>query len=168
MINENGFKIGDKQLSLMRWRFQQACKQRGKRVKYYEPIDIQPNLWNEWSLKSDKYKEAIDTCVMYHEHVKQWTMKKFGRVNEIESGHPIIEVPYDIPIIHGGIFLIPSGINGVEHKPYRVAWIANVDTDPIHFTAELAPIFTGEEIERQATDGKVELYNQLIKSEDDD
>lgn len=161
--------IGEKTLKLKRGQFLSACKARGRNVRYYEPLDpYQPTLWNEWHEGHEKFKEAEGTRVLWHEHLDEWTLKRMGMIQTLNTGHPIVECPYSLRVLQGGIFTVQSGINKEEWIPYRVALMKTVDENVISITAELAPIMPGENIQRPAQKGKKDFYTQVVDAEDED
>lgn len=161
--------IGEKTLKLKRNEFLKACKVRGRAVRYYEPLDpYQPTLWNEWHEGHEKFKEAVETRVLWHEHLNEWTLKRIGMIQALNTDHPIVECPYSLQVLQGGVFTVQSGINKDEWLPYRVALLKTVDENVISITAELAPILKGETIQRPATEGKKDFYTHITDTEGED
>lgn len=151
--------IGDKTLQLKRNEFLRACKARGRAVKYYEPLDdYQPTLWNEWHEGHERFKEGVETKVLWHEHLNEWTLKRIGMIQALGTGNPVVECPYSLGVKQGGVFMVQSGLNKDEWIPYRVALMRTIGENVISITAELAMIIQGEEIQRPATEEKKEFY----------
>src|SRR5690554_6767377 len=88
--------IGKKTLKLKRDEFLKACNVRGRNVRYYEPLDpYQPTLWNEWHEGHERYKEAVVTKVLWHEHLNKWTLKRIGMVQVLGTDHPFATLGFN-------------------------------------------------------------------------
>lgn len=132
------------------------------------PKNKQADMYNEWYDENfDQFEPYEEVDVLPHEYLNEWTLKKIGRAVPLESGHWILEVPWDTEVCHGAVVEMPSGINECEYMPYRVAWIQNIPKYPISYAVEIAPIYKSERIERPATEGKKELFTQLQRNEED-
>jgi hypothetical protein len=156
-------EIGQKTLDLKRNEFKRACNFRGRVARYYKPLDEYNNtLWNEWHHGHKLFKDPIETRILWHEHLNEWTLKRLGMIQVLNTDHAIIECPHMIEVVQGGVFTVRSGINKDEWLPYRVALLRTVDENVISITAELAPIYKGTE-----TDGNRDTFFSACARDDD-
>lgn len=124
------------------------------------------NGYGEW----DTYFEApVAVGCIFEEHPNQWTMKKLGWDAELDKDKSVIHVAYDVPGLQaGGLFVVPSGIDGSVGRVFRVLRMSTTMMYPASVACELAPEYETTDEKSQLEDFTKTDFNLLDASEEDD
>lgn len=80
--------------------------------------------------------------VIFDEHPTQQTLKKMGWISELQENASVIHVPYDLKFLQqGALFFIPSGLDNVPNRLFRVTKLSNSMVYPASISCEIVPEF---------------------------
>lgn len=116
-----------------------------------------------------KYYEPIEVNVLFQEHPDQKSLKKAGWVAELQEGSSMIHVPYDLPHLQeGALFTVPSGIDNVPGRTFRVLHLENIMIYPASFACEIALEYEDTAVRNQVEDFSRDNFTVLSDNEEDD
>jgi len=119
-------------------------------------------------LDTNYFEPTLVGCI-FQEHPDQKSLKKLGWVAELQEGSSMIHVPYDLEHLEvGGLFIVPSGIDGAEGRVFRVISMQNIMMYPASIACEIAPEYIGTDTPNMTKDFTQSNFNVLLDNEDDD
>ena len=112
------------------------------------------------------YYPPLEVGVIFDEHPTQQTLKKMGWVSELQENASVIHVPYDLDKLQqGSLFFIPSGLDNVPSRLFRVTKMSNSMVYPASITCEIVPEFENTYIEDN-NNFKHSSFNLLAEEDD--
>jgi len=119
-------------------------------------------------LDTNYYQPVLVGCI-FQEHPDQKSLKKMGWVAELQESSSIIHVPYDLEHLEvGGLFIIPSGIDGAEGRVFRIISMQNIMIYPATIACEIAPEYRNTDSNNMVRDFSHSNFNVLCDNEEDD
>jgi hypothetical protein len=157
----------NKDIKLHRMWFKQMTALHGINCIYRAPSDNK-DYDTRGDLHTGYGPEIIVGCI-FQEHPDQKSLKKMGWVAELQENSSIIHVPYDLPGLQAGaLFTVPSGLDNVPGRTFRVISLQNIMIYPASIACEIALEYTSVDEHHLITDHEVIDMPLLIDQEDDD
>lgn len=127
-------------IELQRKYFKQMLQLRGINILHREPKESSINYTINGELDTF-YNAPIQTTCIFEEHPKQQTMKKLGWLAEFNGSTSLIQVPYDLNVQVGSLFIIPSGLDNAEPRTFKVLRMTSIAVFPAYITCEVGPLW---------------------------
>lgn len=143
------------------------CKLLGLNVEYRAPINSTKtyNMYGE--LDTHFYQPELVGCI-FDEHPNEKTMRKLGWNAELADTSVIIHVPYDLKGLQAGaLFIIPSGLDNVPGRIFKVLRMSNIAIYPASIACELGPIYTNTDQPSNINDFTQSNFNVLDDESED-
>ncbi len=161
-----GLLIGD-DIKIFRQYFQEMAELIGIKFIYKAPKHSKTH--DTYGDLNTKYELPVEVWGIMNDHPDQKTLKKMGWVAELQEGSSIIHVPYDLPgLEEGGIFTIPSGIDGAVGREFRVITMQNSMIYPASIACEVGVEYFDNETQETVQDFTKTNFNALLDNEEDD
>lgn len=157
----------NKDIKLHRSYFKQMVKLLGINCIYRAPRNSKEhNLYGE--LDTNYYEPIVVGCI-FQDHPDQKSLKKMGWVAELQEGSSMIHVPYDLPHLQeGALFTIPSGLDNVPGRTFRVLHLENIMIYPASIACEIALEYEDKDEKAGVLDFTSTDMNLLRDNEEDD
>lgn len=162
---QTGILLNPANIKLHRVWFKNMCKLIGINVLYRAPIEgtKQYNLHGELEAY---YEKPVTVGVIFDEHPTNKTMHKLGWNAELADSSVLIHVPYDLQKLQaGGVFIIPSGLDGAPDRLFKVLRMNSTAVYPASISCELGPVLLDKLPEHKVEDFTESTFN-LLKRED--
>jgi len=165
--NSNYGLLLNKDIKLHRKWFKEMTKLLGINCIYRAPRKSKE--FDRYGELDSKYYEPITVGVIFQEHPDQKTLKKMGWVAELQESSSIIHVPYDLPNLEvGALFTIPSGLDNVPGRTFRVISMQNIMIYPASIACEVALEYEDTAQRNEVEDLTKDNFTVLIDNEEDD
>lgn len=156
-----------KDIKLHRFYFKEMVKLLGINCQYYAPRNNK-HYDKLGDLSTDYFPPETVGCI-FQEHPDQKTMKKMGWVSELQEGSSIIHLPYDLNNLQvGALVLVPSGLDNVDGRLFRIIAMQNIMVYPASIACELAPEYISTDEPPLTQDFTKHNFTVLVDHEDDD
>ena len=131
----------------------------GIMVKYQAPV-MDYTLQGE--MKPLRYKSEQTVGVIFQNHLDQKTAKKLGWDSELTEDEALIHVPYDLEGLQvGGLFSIPSGIDGDTSRLFRVIRMSTSMIYPSSVACAIVPEYKDTMSRAEVEDFHMSNFNLL-------
>ena len=126
------------QIKIHRQYFREMVKLLGVNVMYRAPMEGK-HYTTYAEIDSNYYPPILTGCI-FEDHPSQKTLRKLNWVSELSENAAIITVEYDLKgLEHGGIFIVPTGLDDGKAKVFRVSKISTSMIYPASITCEIVP-----------------------------
>lgn len=161
---DTGILLNQQNLKLQRFYFEQMVRLIGINVIYRAPRENK--TYNGYGELDSFYYEPKQVGCIFVEHPNQYTMRKLGWDAELQEEVSLIQVPYGLERLQrGALFIIPSGLDGVEGRVFMVEDMATIAVTPPYITCKLAPVYKNT-FERSQFIHEDNDFNLLNEEED--
>ena len=155
-----------KDILLMRKRYDEALQQQGIPAQYQFPNIAQSNAQGEAMI--DSYSEETPTHIFFEGNPKVKTFKRYGWVVENDQNLPfLIHCSWNLPHVQkDSIFKMGGEYTDVPDRTFRVTEITYDMQAPDHLVCQVIPVYDKQYVGRTETEVKqtFNTSNHFLKS----
>lgn len=167
MNNEDtGILLVESNIKLSRQFFEEFLRLHGLRVTYRAPRKGSKD-YNMYGELDTNYEAPISVMCIYDEHPTQKTMRKIGWNTELADTSVVINVPYNMNVETGGLFVIPAGLDKSEGRVFKVLRMSNIAVYPVSIACELGPMLVNNSQNNLVDNFQATNFNLLADESDE-